>query len=154
MKKIVFGISFFTVITSFTFPCYAYEATIKQPNKIESAQPTENSTEIIYRDVITSLLVPYIQKEINNYYKEYLTESPQLSAYSIDIVSAKRKFKTGYLIELEVIAHPYVGPHNTVGDDRMIIETGGLGSVEIKKFEHIKSYQLPWNWQHIVKKPY
>lgn len=154
MKKIMFIISLLMVITSFTLPCYACEANIKQPNKIESTQPIENSKEIIYRDVITSLLVPCIQKEINNYYKEYFTEFPHLSAYDIDIVSAKRKFKTGYLIELEVIAHPYVGPHNSVGDDRMIIETGGLGSVEIKKFEHIKSYQLPWNWQHIVKKPY
>jgi hypothetical protein len=85
LKKIVFIISLLTVITSFTFPCYAYEANIKQP--------IENSKEIIYRDVITSLLVPCIQKEINNYYKEYFTESPQLFAYSIDIVSAKRKFE-------------------------------------------------------------
>lgn len=47
-----------------------------------------------------------------------------------------------------------VGPMNTVGDDRMIIETGAFGSVKIKKFEHIKSYPLPPNWQHIIKKPY
>jgi len=36
----------------------------------------------------------------------------------------------------------------------MIIETGAFGSVEIKEFEHIKSYPLPWNWKHIIKKPY
>ncbi|WP_396125061.1 DUF3888 domain-containing protein [Clostridium sp. CX1] len=154
MKKIVFVISLLTVITSFTFPCHAHEAIIKQPSKIESTKPIENSKEIIYRDVITSLLVPYIQKEINNYYKEYLTESPMIFAYSIDIVSAKRKGGSGYLIELEVIAHPYVGAHNTVGDERILIETGGLGSVEIKKFEHIKSYPLPSHLQHIIKKPY
>jgi len=91
---------------------------------------------------------------VNNYYKEYLKESPMIFAYSVDIISAKRQYETGYLIELEVIAHPYVGAHNTVGDERLIIETGGLGSVEVKKFEHIKSYPLPPHLQNIIKKAY
>lgn len=147
MKKIVFVISLLTVVTSFTFPCHAYATTIKQQSKI-----TENSKEIIYRDIVLSLLIPYIQKEIDNYYKEYLTEPPTIAAYSVDIISVKRI--SGYRIQLEVIAHPYVGPHDPVGDDRMVFETGAFGSVEIMKFEHIKSYPLPWNWQHIIKKPY
>jgi len=128
--------------------------TLKNLDNKKISEPPENSKEAIYRDVSISLLIPYIQKEINNYYKDYLTELPIVFPYSVDIVSAKRKYGTGYLIELEVIAHPFVGPINTVGDDRMIIETGAFGSVEIKEFEHIKSYPLPWNWQHIIKKAY
>lgn len=155
MKKIIFIIiSFLTVTTAFTLPCHAYEATIKQSGKVETAKPMENSKEAIYRDIVLSLLNPYIQKEIDNYYKGYLSESPTIAPYSVDIINFKREGGIGYLIELEVIAHPYVGPHNTVGDDRMIIETGASGSVKIKKFEHLKSYTLPWNWQHIIKKPY
>lgn len=154
MKKIVFIICLLTVITSFTVQCYAYQVTIQQIPQTKLSKLNENSKEIIYRDVVLSLLIPYMQKEIDNYYKEYLTESPTIAPYSVDIISAKRKSGVGYLIEIEVIAHPYVGPHDPVGDDRMIIETGAFGSVEIKKFEHIKSYTLPWNWQHIIKKPY
>lgn len=56
--------------------------------------------------------------------------------YSVDIVNVEREGGSGYLIRLEIIAHPFVGPINTVGDDRMIIETGAFGSVKIKKFEH------------------
>ncbi|PRR80194.1 hypothetical protein CLLI_05780 [Clostridium liquoris] len=104
--------------------------------------------------MVISLLVPYMQKELNNYYKEYLTELPIIFPYSVDIVNVERQGGNGYLIRLEVIAHPFVGPINTVGDDRIIIETGAFGSVKIVKFEHIKSYQLPWNLQHIIKKPY
>lgn len=154
MKKIVFTISLLTVITSFAIPCSAYESTIKQQPKIEQSKLAENSKEIIYRDMVISLLVPYMQKEINNYYKEYLTELPIIFPYSVDIVNVERQGGSGYLIRLEVIAHPFVGPINTVGDDRIVIETGAFGSVKIIKFEHIKSYQLPWNWQHIIKKPY
>ncbi|MEW8995737.1 DUF3888 domain-containing protein [Clostridium sp.] len=127
---------------------------MKKLNNKKMSELLENSKEAIYRDVSISLLIPHIQKEINNYYKDYLTELPIVFPYSVDIVSAKRKNGSGYLIELEVIVHPFVGAINTVGDDRMIIETGAFGSVEIKEFEHIKSYPLPWNWQHIIKKPY
>ncbi len=154
MKKIIFVISLLAVITSFTIPCSAYELIMKQPSKIEQPQLTENSREVIYKDMVISLLIPYMQKEINNYYKEYLTELPIIFPYSVDIVNVERQGGSGYLIRLEVIAHPFVGPINTVGDDRIIIETGAFGSVKIVKFEHIKSYQLPWNLQHIIKKPY
>jgi hypothetical protein len=154
LKKPVFVICILSVITFFVDPCYAYDLTLEQNPKIKQQQLTENSKEIIYRDTVISLLVPYMQKEINNYYKEYLTELPIIFPYSVDIVSAERQGGSGYLIRLEVIAHPFVGPVNTVGDDRIIIETGAFGSVEIKKFEHLKSYPLPWNWKHIIKKPY
>ena len=154
MKKIVFVICFLTVLTSSAIPCNAYEVTVKQPTKIEPSKLHMDSKEIIYRDMVISLLVPYMQKEINNYYKEYLTELPIIFPYSVDIVNVEREVVGGFLIKLEVIAHPFVGPINTVGDDRMIIETGAFGSVEIKKFQHVKSYPLPWNWQHIIKKPY
>jgi len=128
--------------------------TLKKLNNKKISELPENSKEAIYRDVSISLLIPHIQKEINNYYKDYLTELPIVFPYSVDIVNAKRKNGSGYLIELEVIVHPFVGAINTIGDDRMIIETGAFGSVEIKEFEHIKSYPLPWNWKHIIKKPY
>lgn len=154
MKKIAFVICFLTVVTFSAVPCNAYEVTIKQSTKIKPSKLHENSKEIIYRDMLISLLVPYMQKEINNYYKEYLTELPIIFPYSVDIVNVEREGGSGFLIKLEVIAHPFVGPINTVGDDRMIIETGAFGSVSIKKFEHVKSYALPWNWQHIIKNPY
>jgi hypothetical protein len=154
LRKTVFVICILSVITFFLEPCYAFDLTMEQNPKIEQQQLTESSREIICRDMVISLLVPYIQKEINNYYKEYLTELPIIFPYSVDIVSAERQSGSGYLIRLEVIAHPFVGPVNIVGDDRIIIETGAFGSVEIIKFEHLKSYPLPWNWKHIIKKPY
>lgn len=154
LKKTAVSICFLIAIISFIIPCSAYAVTIKQQPKSDQSQLAENSNEIIYRDMVISLLIPYMQNEINNYYKEYLTELPIIFPYSVDVVSVEREGGSGYLIRLEVIAHPFVGPINTVGDDRIIIETGAFGSVKIIEFEHIKSYQLPWNWEHIIKKPF
>nr|WP_242952612.1 DUF3888 domain-containing protein [Clostridium beijerinckii] len=111
-----------------------------------------DSKEKIYEDVIICLFNSDIQKEVNNYYKEYLTEMPTVFPDSVDIVNIKRI--SGYKIQSELIIHPFVGPYNYVGDDRIIIETGVDGYLKVIKFEHPKSYKLPWNWQHIVKKAY
>lgn len=148
MKKAMFVISILVAVIYFIVPYHAYATIIKQQSPI-----TDNSKEIIYRDAILSLLVPHMQKEINNYYKEYLTDAPTIAPYTVEIVNVKRV--SGYnRIQFEVIAHPYVGPHITIGDVRMIIETEADGTVEIKNFKKIKSYSLPWNWKHIIKKPY
>lgn len=111
-----------------------------------------NSNDEIYQDTIICLLSPYIKKEIDNYYKKYLTEMPRVFPDSVDIINIKRE--SGYKIQSELIVHPFIGPYNYVGDDRIIIETGVGGYVKIIKFEHIKSYELPWNWKHIIKKSY
>lgn len=154
MKRILCSICILTVITLSAVPCRASETAVWQPQETESFRSDKSSKEIIYRDMVISMLVPYMQKEINNYYKEYLSQTPIIFPYSVDVVSAERDIPYGYLIRLEVIAHPFIGPINTVGDDRMIIETGAFGSVKVLKYEHLKSYPLPWNWQHIIKKPY
>lgn len=150
LRKLILVLTFIVCLT--VYPEKSFAIDIKQCANGEISKLDENSKEKMYEDVILSLLVPYMQKEINNYYKEYLTDLPTIAPYTVDIVNVKRI--SGYRIQLEVIAHPYVGPHDTVGDDRMIIETGAFGSVEIKNFEHIKSYELPWNWKHIIKKAY
>lgn len=148
-KSVTIALSVLLITFSIPLNVIALAATNNKITKLP-----ENSKEAIYQDVTISLLIPYIQKEINNYYKEYLTEIPIVAPYSVDIINVKRKGGSGYLIQLELIVHPFVGPINTIGDDRIIIETGADGSVKIIKFEHIKSYQLPWNWQHIIKKAY
>ncbi|WP_434062239.1 DUF3888 domain-containing protein [Clostridium aquiflavi] len=152
MKKIILTLICILFLTNIFYVEKSFALDTKQYSNEEVFKSSEDSKEILYQDVVISLLIPYIQKEINNYYKEYLTELPIVFPYSVDVINVKRE--GGYSIELELIVHPFVGPINIVGDDRIILKTGAFGTVEIKKFEHVKSYLLPWNWQHIIKKAY
>ncbi|WP_252244890.1 MULTISPECIES: DUF3888 domain-containing protein [unclassified Clostridium] len=152
LKKSIAILIFILCLTSIFDTNKAFALDTKQYSAEEVFKSSEDSKEILYQDMVISLLIPYIQKEINNYYKEYLTELPIVFPYSVDVINVKRE--GGYSIELELIVHPFVGPINIVGDDRIILKTGAFGTVEIKKFEHVKSYPLPWNWQHIIKKAY
>ena len=143
LKKIAMMLSILILFTCIFCPDKTSALNINIPSNEEVSKLPEDSKEAIVQDVAISLLIPSIQKEINNYYKDYLTQLPVVFAYSVDIISVKRV--VGYRIQLVLLAHPFVGPIDTVGDDRIIIETGAFGSVKIIKFEHIKSYKLPWN---------
>lgn len=149
LKKIALALIFVLFLTNIFCLEKSYALDIKQSLKEEASKLPEDSTEKVYQDLIICLFIPYIQKEVNNYYQEYLTEMPIVFPDSVDIVNIKRE--SGYGIQSELIVHPFVGPYNYVGDDRIIIETGVGGYVKIIKFEHLKSYQLPWNWKHIIK---
>lgn len=150
MKKLILVL--ISILCLVINPEKSFAIDTKQYSNEEISKLDENSKEKIYQDLIICLFVPHIQKEVNSYYQEYLTEMPTVFPDSVDIVNIKRESEGGYLIQSELIVHPFVGPYNFIGDDRIIIETGVGGYVRVIKFEHLKSYELPWNWQHIIKK--
>lgn len=117
--------------------------------KILSVNTTVKKTEeedqhILYQDVIITALSPTIITEIANYYKTILTESPLYDSRSIKILDIERPngYRTwNFIINVEV--SPFIGPHITVGKDRISIGLSYPGTQEILKFEHIEDYQLP-----------
>lgn len=99
--------------------------------------------------LVLTLLTPKIQEQINQYYKEKLTESPTYAPF-LDPVN----MLVGYFdshIDVIVIITPYVGPHINVGMDKISFKIDNRGTVEVLDYEHIKDYELPPNWKHIIK---
>lgn len=148
MKKIITVIFLsLTLLVGASFPCSAYE------NLNKSYRPPKNSREELYQDIFCSLLIPYIQRSVDKYYSEFLTDMPKVDPWDIDILSVERP--NGYhtfffVIKIEVM--PYVGPHITVGVDRLTIIVSGAGNVEVKEFKHIENSILPPYYQNIIKK--
>lgn len=118
-------------------------------------KPPEQSREELYQDIFISLLVPYIQKEVDKYYSKYLTDTPMVAPYGVYVLSAERP--NGYrsfVFKLKLQVNSYTGPHIGVGLDYITLTVEGTGDVKVEKFEHIKSYELPPNYQDIIKKGY
>ena len=118
-------------------------------------QPPEQSREELYQDIFLSLLLPYIQEEVDKYYSKYLTTTPMVAPYTVYVLKAERQ--NGYRsfrFDLKLRVDSYIGPHIGVGIDHITVTVGGSGDVEVNKFEHIKSYELPPNYQHIIKEGY
>ncbi|WP_346849053.1 MULTISPECIES: DUF3888 domain-containing protein [unclassified Clostridium] len=114
-------------------------------------QPPKESTEELYQDVFLALLMPYIQIEVEKYYSTYLSQTPLVDPYSIYINSISRP--NGYrsfVFDISLQVNPYIGPHILVGTDNIDFTVEGNGRVKVKKFEHIKSYDLPPTYEHIM----
>ena len=120
--------------------------------KQDNYQPTEKSNEELMMDLFFSLLLPAIDEFIGDYYSNFLTETPTVYPYQITILNMERisKYRSfEFLITIEVT--PVVGPHIEVGKDHLTFYIAP-SILKIRKFEHIETYELPPNWQHIKKR--
>jgi hypothetical protein len=101
--------------------------------------PKEGSIEELYKDIIASLIAPYIDKEIEKYYgRQYLYDLWSMKFLRIDRPNGYRTFV--FTITVEV--HPFIGAHNTVGIDEMTIKIEGENPT-VENFKHIKSFPIP-----------
>ncbi len=118
-----------------------------------TAKQTKEESQILYQDVILTALSPTINTAIADYYKTLLTESPLYDSTAIKILNIQRPNgdRTSlFIINIEV--KPFVGPHITVGKDRISIKLSYPGLQEILKFEHIKDYPLPERYKYLYLK--
>lgn len=152
-KKIII---FLLLLLVFDIPsnCNAYQSTgMVKSLVIEPYIPPEKSREELYQDIFMTLLLPYIQAEVDKYYEEYLSYPPIVAPYDVKILEAQRlNGYRGFDFRLKIELHPYVGPHLDVGLDYITVRVNPVDKVKIEKFEHIKSYELPPNYQDIIKK--
>lgn len=118
-------------------------------------QPPEQSREELYQDIFVSLLTPYIQGEVNQYYLKYLTEPPSVVFYQVFLSSAERPngYRTG-IFQIKLLVESFIGAHNSVGLDYITLTVDATGTVNIEKFEHVKSYVLPPNYEDIIRPGY
>ncbi|WP_456278968.1 DUF3888 domain-containing protein [Bacillus sp. AK128] len=114
--------------------------------------PPVKSTEELYQDIFVSLLSVEIDRAINEYYKHLLNDPPTVYPFQVYIEKAERiggyrSFE--FIVTMNVL--PVVGPHIQVGLDRLTFYINGSGQIKLTKFEHLKDYELPDHWKHILK---
>ena len=115
-------------------------------------KPAEKSKEELMMDLFFSVLYPTIDKVVWDYYANFLNERPIVYPYQINIINMERigEYRSfEFLITIEVT--PVVGPHIDVGKDHLTFYITP-STVKLRQFEHIETYELPPNWQHIKKK--
>lgn len=105
----------------------------------------------LYYQLLVTILYPYVQKATDNYYDEYLTYLPGEAPYGYRFIKIEKTPEQNYSFTVVLVVEPYVGPHLSVGRDRITFSID-LDGVKAKKFEHLESYELPPNYQSIIKK--
>ena len=161
MKRIIYLLLLSGLLVAYATGCS--KKTESESAKVPVVKVTTSSSEAgykapeqlqqeLYQDVFVTLLDPYIQKAIDDYYGQLLTTSPIYTPEYVEILNVERPmgYRTfSYIIKLQV--KPYVGPHIVVGIDQLTIDVG-IGTIKVEKYEHLKSYDLPPNMQDMIKK--
>lgn len=106
-------------------------------------KPAEGSIEEIYQDVFITLLLPYIEEAVTDYYEKNTGYSPSVDPWEPDIISiARPKGYRTFLFVIKLEVSPFLGAHNSIGVDRLTIRVSS-GEIKVEEFEHIKDFPIP-----------
>ncbi|WP_055668844.1 DUF3888 domain-containing protein [Desnuesiella massiliensis] len=119
MKKMVLIIYLVAVILfgTSTFVNAIELLDCRVPNQSDTYITLQGSKEELYQDIFMTMLTPYIQKAVDNYYGRHYAVDPVAEILSIDRPNGYRTFY--FIIKLQVA--PYQGAHNAVGVDQITL---------------------------------
>ncbi|MBD2867627.1 DUF3888 domain-containing protein [Paenibacillus arenilitoris] len=121
-------------------------------------KPRQDSRELMFQDMLMLFLLPHIDNEVADIYKDLLTHAPVVYPYFADVVHVERVngFRGfHFLVTLEIV--PTVGPHIPVGKDRMTFDISPVnpGNVKLVFRQHLKDPResdFPPNYADLLKK--
>jgi hypothetical protein len=118
------------------------------------SEPQKDSQQLQFQDMLMLFVLPEIDKAIADYYSNWLTTKPVVYPYMINIVKSERLngFR-GYDFKITLEVTPVVGPHISVGKDRLTLEITPTipQMVKMVKYQHLTTEPLPPHWQKIIK---
>lgn len=100
--------------------------------------PPEGSVEELYKDIIVTLINPYITREIEKNYGQLL----QYDLFNIEFLNIERTNYRSFSFLIKMQIWPFVGAHNTIGIDKITIRINP-SETKVEQFEHIKSFSIP-----------
>lgn len=139
MKKVVFLVIF--IIVCVILSCICYRKSIPC-----SSSTVERNK---YDQAIINTYLDKINSASNDFYDEYYTKLPSVMYYTVsikDIVSEK------FNSIITFNSYPYLGPHDTIGINKITFVADYMGNIKLQSFNHIVSYHLPDNLRHLEKK--
>ncbi|PUB11129.1 DUF3888 domain-containing protein [Paenisporosarcina sp. OV554] len=108
---------------------------------VSSAKPTQDSEELRLQDMLMSMLIPYIEKDLRNYYYPNVFKdfSPIVAPWRIEVketrrVDGFRSFKLQITFEIEPTDG---GQWVPIGKDRMTYEITAGPTVKLINHTHL-----------------
>ncbi|NLU23564.1 MAG: hypothetical protein GXW99_02350 [Clostridiales bacterium] len=89
-----------------------------------------------------------IREQSNLFYEPYYTQLPQVT---YDGTYKKSVEESGVNSKITFVSLPYIGPHDTIGEDEITFEVNRSGKIVSADLKHLVSYSLPDNLLSIQK---
>ena len=148
----------FCILFFFLYKGFAYENNTIQTNALEE-QPIKND---LYNDLTVRFISPYVHEAVNSHYQatESLTQKLNTAPSLMRIVEVKRVGEAvNFEFMITVEATSFVGKDVPVADGLLTfrlkgpVSGAGENSVFYLGYKQLKTYELPQEWKHIIKKP-
>lgn len=137
---IMFAFAVASVIAIFSFQTI-------HDNKLENV-PVSLENQTLENTALVRLFMNAIQEQSNLFYEPYYTIHPNIVDYWTTI---KDIDKNGSQIHVTFSTLPYIGPHDTIGEDDITFSINCSGDIAMLDFKHLKSYPLPEHLKSIEK---
>ncbi|MCI2105790.1 MAG: DUF3888 domain-containing protein [Intestinimonas sp.] len=98
--------------------------------------------------LLVYIFLDAIQGQSDQFYAPYYTISPTNAYYSTTV---KEVQEDGVTVDITFSTLPYIGPHDTIGEDEITFHVTHSGEITPMSFKHLKSYPLPDNLRSIEK---
>lgn len=91
--------------------------------------------ENLYNDV----LISYLMKDISNIVRSHYNQEVSIDTTSLTILKIQRPFPdSSTIFDMLIKVNPFIGPHNTIGEDTLIIRISPSDSAfELIDYNHV-----------------
>lgn len=99
--------------------------------------PMEGSIEELYKDIIVTLIQPYISNEVKIHYGKLL----QYDLFDIKFLKIERPSFRSFDFTIKLQIRPFVGAHNTIGIDNITIRISPI-KFKLKNLSILRVFQF------------
>ena len=89
-----------------------------------------------------------IQAQSDLFYGPYYSVMPTIAHFSTKV---KQIEEAGTNVYITFSVLPYIGPHDTIGEDEITFRVSSAGEITAEEFKHLKNYVLPDNLSYLLK---
>ena len=109
--------------------CFKYDKTCVEPTTMSEVQSIRDNA-------LVWTYLSKIQERSVNFYTVYYTVKPSVVSYETTI---KKVYEKDGLIYIIFTSLPYIGPHDTIGEDEITFSVKYTGEIEMQDFKHLKA---------------
>lgn len=102
----------------------------------------------INEKLLVYLFISNMQEQSDLFYAPYYTVSPSVAYYSATV---KELRENGANICITFTILPYIGPHDTIGEDEVTFCVDHSGAITDTRFRHLRNYSLPDHLSYLKK---
>ena len=132
----------------FTVLVIAAAVLVLQHGNAEDSVLADAKDQTACEKALIYLFMDSIQKQSDDFYGPYYTENPEIAYFTTTVKEVREE---GSVLYITFSTLPYIGPHDTIGEDEITFSLTSSGEITPIGLKHVKNYALPDNLADMLR---